>query len=233
MKGKNLTMKFYENLKYLRKESNFTQEELAEQLSVSRQAVTKWESGQSLPDIENLKQLSDIFGVTMDSLVGDIETKKDSIMNKRINDVGYFIFALLFLLVDVFLSIFNFFKKITSNETIIAIATILMIIMSFIVFVLSIQKYLKNTKGKIVNMKNTEDGRKERLKSILKEARFGFFSIMLYNLISNIDCLPDGLQIYFANVIEVLIIDIIIMAIFAFVRYSSLEKKVKKLNKDE
>ena len=233
MKGKNLTMKFYENLKYLRKESNFTQEELAEQLSVSRQAVTKWESGQSLPDIENLKQLSDIFGVTMDSLVGDIETKKDSIMNKRINDVGYFIFALLFLLVDVFLSIFNFFKKITSNETIIAIATILIIIMSFIVFVLSLQKYLKNTKGKIVNMKNTEDGRKERLKSILKEARFGFFSIMLYNLISNIDCLPDGLKMYFTNVIEVLIIDIIIMAIFAFVRYSSLEKKVKKLNQDE
>ena len=202
-------MKFYENLKYLRKESNFTQEELAEQLNVSRQAVTKWESGQSLPDIENLKQLSDIFGVTMDSLVGDIETKKDSIMNKRINDMGYFIFALLFLLVDVFLSIFNFFKKITSNETIIGIATILMIIMSFIVFVLSLQMYLKNTKGKIVNMKNTEDGRKERLKSILKEARFWFFCIMLYNLISNIDCLPDGLKMYFTNVIEVLIIDFI------------------------
>lgn len=226
-------MKFYENLKYLRKESNFTQEELAEKLSVSRQAVTKWESGQSLPDIENLKQLSDIFGVTMDSLVGDIETKKDSIMNKKINDIGYFILALLFVLVDVFLSIFNFFKKITPNETIIAIATILMIMMSFIVFVLLLQMYLKNTRVKIVNMKNTEDGRKERLKSIFKEARCGFFSITLYNLISNIDCLPDGLKMYFTNVIEVLIIDIIIIAILVFVGYSNLEKKVKKLNQDE
>ena len=86
-------MKFNENLKYLRKESKFTQEELAEQLNVSRQAVTKWESGQSLPDIENLKQLSDIFGVTMDSLVGDIETKNDLIIKKKINDIGYFVFA--------------------------------------------------------------------------------------------------------------------------------------------
>ena len=226
-------MKFYENLKYLRKESNFTQEELAEKLSVSRQAVTKWESGQSLPDIENLKQLSDIFGVTMDSLVGDIETKKDSIMNKKINDIGYFIFALLFLLVDIFLSIFNFFKKITSNETITAIATILIIIMSFAVFVLSIQLYLRNTKGKIVNMKNTEDGRKERLKDILEKAKFGFFGSMLYNLVSSIDCLPDGVKIYFTNVIEFLIIDIIIIAILVFIGCSNLEKKVKKLNQDE
>ena len=226
-------MKFYENLKYLRKESNFTQEELAEKLSVSRQAVTKWESGQSLPDIENLKQLSDIFGVTMDSLVGDIETKKDSIMNKKINDIGYFIFALLFLLVDIFLSIFNFFKKITSNETIIAIATILIIIMSFVVFVLSIQLYLRNTKGKIVNMKNTEDGRKERLKIIFEKAKIWFFGSMLYNLVSNIDCLPSGLKDYFINIIWFLIIDIIIIALLIFFSYKSLENKVKELNKDE
>ena len=60
-------MKFNENLKYLRKEEKMTQENLAERLNVSRQAVTKWESGQSLPDIENLKQIADLFGVTMDS----------------------------------------------------------------------------------------------------------------------------------------------------------------------
>lgn len=86
-------MKFNENLKYLRKEANLTQENLAERLNVSRQAVTKWESGQSLPDIENLKKMADMFGVTMDSLVGNIESKKESIINKKINDIGYFIFA--------------------------------------------------------------------------------------------------------------------------------------------
>lgn len=77
-------MKFNENLKYLRKEEKMTQENLAERLNVSRQAVTKWESGQSLPDIENLKQIADLFGVTMDSLVGDVESKKESNINKRL-----------------------------------------------------------------------------------------------------------------------------------------------------
>ncbi|HCC04388.1 MAG TPA: transcriptional regulator, partial [Clostridiales bacterium] len=51
-------MKFNENLKYLRKQAGLTQEQLAEKLNVSRQAITKWESGQSFPDIENLKEIS-------------------------------------------------------------------------------------------------------------------------------------------------------------------------------
>ena len=45
-------MKFNENLKYLRKEAKLTQEQLAERLNVSRQAVTKWESGQSLTEFK-------------------------------------------------------------------------------------------------------------------------------------------------------------------------------------
>ena len=54
-------MKFNENLKYLRKREGLTQEELAEKLNVSRQSVTKWESGQSLPDIEKVKEIAYIF----------------------------------------------------------------------------------------------------------------------------------------------------------------------------
>ena len=94
-------MKFNENLKYLRKEEKMTQENLAERLNVSRQTVTKWESGQSLPDIENLKQIADLFGVTMDSLVGDVESKKESKINKKINDIGYFIFGEIIILIGI------------------------------------------------------------------------------------------------------------------------------------
>ena len=43
-------MKFYEKLKMLRKGNNYTQEELAEKLNVSRQAITKWESGEGTPE---------------------------------------------------------------------------------------------------------------------------------------------------------------------------------------
>ena len=62
-------MFFNEKLKMLRKENGLTQEELAEKLNVSRQAITKWESGDGTPDIENLKQISILFGISIDELV--------------------------------------------------------------------------------------------------------------------------------------------------------------------
>lgn len=64
-------MKFYEKLQLLRRERGLSQEELAEMLGVSRQAISKWESGQTYPEIEKIVTLSEIFGVTMDSLVKD------------------------------------------------------------------------------------------------------------------------------------------------------------------
>lgn len=66
-------MFFNEKLKMLRKESNLTQEELAERLNVSRQAITKWESGDGTPDIENLKQISILFNTTIDELIKENE----------------------------------------------------------------------------------------------------------------------------------------------------------------
>ncbi len=62
-------MLFSEKLKKLRKDNNLTQEELADKINVSRQAITKWESGDGIPDIDNLKQISILFNVTIDELV--------------------------------------------------------------------------------------------------------------------------------------------------------------------
>ncbi len=64
-------MIFSEKLYLLRKNKGYTQEELAEKLCVSRQAIAKWESGQSFPDIANLIQISDLMNVTVDYLVRD------------------------------------------------------------------------------------------------------------------------------------------------------------------
>ena len=66
-------MIFSEKLKMLRKSKGIIQDELAEKLNVSRQAVTKWESGQAYPDILNLIQISNFFNVTVDYLVRDQE----------------------------------------------------------------------------------------------------------------------------------------------------------------
>lgn len=67
-------MSFPEKLRALRKEKGFSQEGLAELLNVSRQSVSKWESGQTYPEIDKLIILSEIFHVTLDYLVNDKNT---------------------------------------------------------------------------------------------------------------------------------------------------------------
>lgn len=70
-------MKFNEKLQKLRKEKGMSQEGLAEVLGVSRQAISKWESGQSYPEMDNLITLSELFGVTIDSLIKDGDLQSD------------------------------------------------------------------------------------------------------------------------------------------------------------
>ena len=62
-------MNFAKKLKSLRKQFNFSQEQLAEKLNVSRQAITKWETEGGLPDIENLMAIAYLFSVSMDDLL--------------------------------------------------------------------------------------------------------------------------------------------------------------------
>ena len=68
---------FAENLIQLRKLNHMSQDELADQIGVSRQTLSKYETGESLPDIERCKRLADIFGVTVDDLIN--YEKKDSL----------------------------------------------------------------------------------------------------------------------------------------------------------
>lgn len=62
-------MRLGQKIADLRKKDNLSQEELAEKMHVSRQAVSKWESNQSIPDIEKIVDLSELFGVTTDYLL--------------------------------------------------------------------------------------------------------------------------------------------------------------------
>ena len=60
---------FRDNLCQLRKLNGLSQEELAEKVNVSRQTLSKWESGESAPDLERAAALAEVFGVTLDDLV--------------------------------------------------------------------------------------------------------------------------------------------------------------------
>lgn len=62
-----------EKIAQLRRKNGWSQEELADKMEVSRQAVSKWESGQTMPDLERILRLSSLFGVTIDYLLKDGE----------------------------------------------------------------------------------------------------------------------------------------------------------------
>ena len=83
-------MNFNEKLIDLRMTKGMSQEELGAELKVSRQTISKWESGQSYPDFQRLVLLSDYFGLTLDELVKDIdvqEVRDKNISNKKINSI--------------------------------------------------------------------------------------------------------------------------------------------------
>ena len=68
-------MNLSEKIMMLRKKEGWSQEELANHLQISRQAVSKWESGQSMPDTDKIIQLSQLFHVTTDYLLLDQENE--------------------------------------------------------------------------------------------------------------------------------------------------------------
>lgn len=69
-------MKLSERLIGLRKEKNLSQEELAAVLNVSRQAVSRWETGLAAPSLDKLQFLAEFYGITIDELFYSVEEKK-------------------------------------------------------------------------------------------------------------------------------------------------------------
>lgn len=65
-----------DNLAFLRRAKGFSLEEVAQRIGVSRQAVAKWESGETLPDLNNSLALSRLYGVTLDDLVSFDQEKE-------------------------------------------------------------------------------------------------------------------------------------------------------------
>lgn len=88
-------MIFADKLSILRKKSGWSQEDLAELMNVSRQAVSKWEGAQSIPDLEKMVKLSELFGVSTDFLLKDeIEETNDINLSIDIDKIKYVSFQL-------------------------------------------------------------------------------------------------------------------------------------------
>lgn len=82
-------MSIGEKIKECRKKASLTQEQLAEKLCVSRQAITKWESDRGMPDIDNIRNISKLFGVTIDYLLDDGGNLLNSVIKENINIDDY------------------------------------------------------------------------------------------------------------------------------------------------
>lgn len=93
-------------IQQLRKAKGLSQEDLADAIGVSRQAVSKWESAQSSPDLDKILSLSDYFGVTTDYLLKDVESpppilpqkydaKVFTLLATIINIIGFFVALIL------------------------------------------------------------------------------------------------------------------------------------------
>ena len=76
-------MDFGDKLKQYRLKEGLSQEQLAEKIGVSRQAITKWETKRGLPDVENMIILAELFKLTLDELVFQKAGKKASGFRKR------------------------------------------------------------------------------------------------------------------------------------------------------
>lgn len=81
-------MSLADRIKLARTNAGLSQSELAERMCVSRQAVSKWESGRGTPDIENLKNLAGFLGVSVDFLVGDASAALTGVTTRTPVELG-------------------------------------------------------------------------------------------------------------------------------------------------
>ena len=119
-------MKFNEKLIKLRKEMGLSQEELGNKLNVARQTVSKWELGETTPEMDKLIKMSEIFNITLDELIKDKNNdgninntnsqKLAGLVIKILKGLG--IFLILIAIAVVFLMIISFvsFNKIGTDN---------------------------------------------------------------------------------------------------------------------
>lgn len=105
-------MTFGEKIKKLRTENNLTQEQLAEKLYVTRTAVSKWETDRGLPAIDTLKEIAELFNVSLDSLISDDDVKSKKLADEKRARIFYIV-AIAFLALTVGFTLTAYF---TSNK---------------------------------------------------------------------------------------------------------------------
>lgn len=149
-------MKFGDKLKKLRQNNNMSQEELADKINVSRQAISKWELKETMPETDNIVQVSKIFKVSIDYLLDDNvdseelesipvykdaveKTKRNTLLTTLIISIGVFI-----ALIVIFRIAMSFRRISVSLITFIYLFILTFIVILVIRLLLTLIKYFKN-----------------------------------------------------------------------------------------
>lgn len=102
---------FGEKLKKLRMENHFTQEELAEKIFVTRTAVSKWETNRGYPSIDSLKQIANLFHISIDELISDEDVENQRVLEEKTSRKNY-IYAVLCLAATVLFMVASYFTTV-------------------------------------------------------------------------------------------------------------------------
>lgn len=183
-------MEYNEKLRQLRVENNMSQDELAEKLHVARQTISKWEQGINEPDIYTLKQYAQIFNVSLDELLGDVEhVNKRAIKLRKASNKLFLVSSLFFAYcVLIVFALFRFLQnEIPAHynfqgeiDRYGSKAEVLLHLVSFAaLYAISLISYLIGRKNVGTKLPNLETGSFIALFSTVLAAQIGYFVFVL------------------------------------------------------
>lgn len=231
------------NLITLRKRDNISQEELAEKLDVSRQAVSKWESGSGYPETEKLIRLCEIFNCSMDALIkGKIETENNIDLNEYDKSMksfgkgislGVFLILLGVTLLILFLGKSSDINNIEEREIFISVSTLLIFVLfSVPLFIINGLK-MESFKKKYTSIINTY--REEEIDKFDKKFAIVITLCVITILLGVISLLlMYGFKTYDNDLIPVGVFMIFITVSVPFLTYYGIQKDkydIKKYNR--
>ena len=194
-------------IKDARQKNNITQESLAEQLGISRQTVSSWETGKSYPDIVSVIKMSDIFNISLDKmlkedkkLVNNMQEKMDTVKSNK-SIVFTILFAIIFFGGIYLIQIFIDIPKVNNLFFNIGV---------MIVFIVGVLTYLFSNVyvGKFLNQKTSN-------KSILKTFIVMLVIVPLFFIFPFIENFTTvGWQVFVARIGIIIILAVICLLIF-------------------
>ncbi len=191
-------MKLSDKIIRLRKSNGWSQEDLAEKLNVSRQAISRWEGATAQPDAANILQLSKLFGVTTDYLLNDeYESDNDLPKVKQLNSDGIHQIMIFMVTLEVMILIIQFMSTIILQNAFFGI-------LSFIPFV-----------AVIGGFEYAYQKRKNEANEITKTFRKKFYKISAWlGTYFPIRFVVTLLAVYYPRPYSVIIKDCVILAIY-------------------